>query len=51
VGERVEEVVRLATVSDAASIARIYYHRHGRLEGQWRDCVIVEKLLDDSEGG
>ena len=27
------------------------YHRHGRLEGQWRDCVIVEKLLDDSEGG
>jgi L-amino acid N-acyltransferase YncA len=26
------------------------YHRHGRLEGQWRDCVIVEKLLDDSEG-
>jgi L-amino acid N-acyltransferase YncA len=27
------------------------YRRHGRLEGQWRDCVIVEKLLDDSEGG
>jgi L-amino acid N-acyltransferase YncA len=26
------------------------YHRHGRLEGQWRDCVIVEKLLDDSGG-
>jgi L-amino acid N-acyltransferase YncA len=23
------------------------YHRHGRLEGVWRDCVIVEKLLDD----
>ena len=21
------------------------YHRHGRLDGQWRDCVIVEKLL------
>ena len=21
------------------------YRRHGRLEGQWRDCVIVEKLL------
>jgi hypothetical protein len=21
------------------------------LEGQWRDCVIVEKLLDDPEGG
>jgi phosphinothricin acetyltransferase len=23
------------------------YRRHGQLEGQWRDCVIVEKLLDD----
>ena len=21
------------------------YHRHGKLEGQWRDCVIVERLL------
>ncbi|HSB41917.1 MAG TPA: arsinothricin resistance N-acetyltransferase ArsN1 family A [Methylomirabilota bacterium] len=21
------------------------YRRHGRLEGQWRDCVIVERLL------
>ena len=21
------------------------YHRHGQLDGQWRDCVIVEKLL------
>jgi phosphinothricin acetyltransferase len=23
------------------------YRRHGKLEGEWRDCVIVEKLLDD----
>jgi phosphinothricin acetyltransferase len=23
------------------------YRRHGQLEGEWRDCVIVEKLLDD----
>jgi phosphinothricin acetyltransferase len=23
------------------------YHRHGRLDGVWRDCVIVEKLLDE----
>lgn len=23
------------------------YRRHGRLDGVWRDCVIVEKLLDD----
>jgi phosphinothricin acetyltransferase len=23
------------------------YHRHARLDGQWRDCVIVERLLAD----
>jgi L-amino acid N-acyltransferase YncA len=23
------------------------YRRHGKLEGEWRDCVIVERLLDD----
>ncbi len=23
------------------------YQRHGKLEGQWRDCVIVERLLVD----
>jgi phosphinothricin acetyltransferase len=22
------------------------YQRHGKLEGEWRDCVIVERLLD-----
>jgi phosphinothricin acetyltransferase len=22
------------------------YQRHGKLEGQWRDCVIVERLID-----
>src|SRR5262245_44735334 len=27
------------------------YHRHGKLEGQWRDCVIVERLLDESPPG
>ena len=28
------------------------YKRHGRLEGEWRDCVIVERLLDgDGEKG
>ena len=27
------------------------YHRHGKLEGQWRDCVIVEKLIDKGEQG
>ncbi len=24
------------------------YQRHGRLDGQWRDCVIVELLLGDA---
>jgi phosphinothricin acetyltransferase len=24
------------------------YRRHGKLEGQWRDCVIVERLLEGS---
>ena len=22
------------------------YRRHGKLDGEWRDCVIVERLLD-----
>lgn len=25
------------------------YQRHGKLEGQWRDCVIVERLLGPAE--
>ena len=25
------------------------YRRHGKLEGQWRDCVIVERMLDEPE--
>jgi len=25
------------------------YQRHGKLEGQWRDCVIVERLLNDDQ--
>jgi L-amino acid N-acyltransferase YncA len=24
------------------------YRRHGRLDGRWRDCVIVERLLGDA---
>ncbi len=28
------------------------YKRHGKLEGEWRDCIIVERLLDgDQEPG
>ena len=25
------------------------YHRHGQLDGEWRDCVIVEKLLTPAD--
>jgi len=25
------------------------YHRHGKLDGEWRDCVIVERLLGEAE--
>ena len=24
------------------------YQQHGKLDGEWRDCVIVEKLLGDA---
>jgi L-amino acid N-acyltransferase YncA len=24
------------------------YQRHGKLDGEWRDCVIVEKLLGNA---
>jgi phosphinothricin acetyltransferase len=24
------------------------YQRHGRLDGEWKDCVIVERLLGDA---
>jgi L-amino acid N-acyltransferase YncA len=27
------------------------YRRHGKLEGAWRDCVIVETLLGDAREG
>jgi len=27
------------------------YRRHGQLEGEWRDCVIVEKLLGPAAQG
>lgn len=26
------------------------YRRHGKLDGRWRDCVIVEKLLGEASG-
>jgi L-amino acid N-acyltransferase YncA len=27
------------------------YRRHGKVDGVWRDCVIVEKLLGDAAAG
>lgn len=27
------------------------YRRHGKLDGQWRDCVIVERLLGEAATG
>lgn len=27
------------------------YQRHGKLDGQWRDCVIVERLLGEAATG
>jgi L-amino acid N-acyltransferase YncA len=26
------------------------YRRHGKLDGEWRDCVIVELLLGPAKG-
>ena len=28
-----------------------FYERHGRLDGQWRDVVIVERLLQAAQAG
>ena len=25
--------------------------RHGRLDGEWKDCVLVERLLGDAAAG
>jgi L-amino acid N-acyltransferase YncA len=27
------------------------YHRHAKLDGAWRDCVIVERLLGEAAAG
>jgi L-amino acid N-acyltransferase YncA len=53
------KVVSRILAENAASIAlhercgfRVVgvYRRHAKLDGTWRDCVIVERLLDDGEG-
>jgi phosphinothricin acetyltransferase len=45
------ENVASLVLHDRAGFRRVgVYARHGKLEGQWRDCVIVEKLLGDARG-
>jgi L-amino acid N-acyltransferase YncA len=43
-----ENVASLALHERAGFRVVGVYRRHGKLEGQWRDCVIVEKLLGDA---
>ena len=46
-----ENLAEIATVAGLFPEARHYlgtYRRHGRLEGVWRDCVIVERLLGEA---
>jgi L-amino acid N-acyltransferase YncA len=38
--------VHLAAGFEEVGIQR----RHGRLDGQWRDCVLVERLLGEAGG-
>ena len=40
-----ENVASLALHERAGFRVVGVYRRHGTLDGQWRDCVIVEKLL------
>jgi phosphinothricin acetyltransferase len=39
--------VHLAAGFDEVGVQR----RHGRLDGQWRDCVLVERLLGEAADG
>jgi L-amino acid N-acyltransferase YncA len=44
----------VATSKDGAAHLSAGFHevgvqlRHGRLDGQWKDCVLVERLLGDA---
>jgi L-amino acid N-acyltransferase YncA len=53
--------IRPAKAADAHAVTAIYNEgiagrevgverRHGRLEGEWRDCVPVERLLGEAAG-
>ena len=46
-----ENVASLALHERAGFRVVGVYRRHGKLDGQWRDCVIVEKLLGDAARG
>jgi phosphinothricin acetyltransferase len=38
-------------VHRAAGFAEVgIQHRHGRLDGEWKDCVLVERLLGEAAG-
>ncbi len=48
-----EEDVPLVVVEEdgevvAWAVAQGIYRRHAQLDGEWRDCVIVERLLGDA---
>ena len=43
-----ENVASLALHEKAGFRVVGVYRYHARLDGEWRDCVIVEKLLGDS---
>ena len=43
-----ENVASLALHERAGFRVVGVYRRHGQLDGQWRDCVIVEKLLGEA---
>ena len=45
-----ENVASLALHERAGFRVVGVYERHGKLEGTWRDCVIVEKLLGPAAG-
>jgi phosphinothricin acetyltransferase len=43
-----ENVASLALHRKAGFSEVGVYRRHGKLDGEWRDCVIVEKLLGEA---
>jgi len=45
-----ENVASLKLHERAGFVVVGTYRRHGKLEGVWRDCVIVERLLGEAAG-